>query len=39
MEIYPDRRVETAIFWTSTAQLMPLDRDIVRNALLATTIT
>lgn len=37
-EIYPDRRIDTAILWTQTGQLMPLDPDIVRAALGRTTI-
>lgn len=37
-QIYPDRRVETAVLWTRTAQLMPIDLDIVRSALARTTI-
>ncbi|MDI3337841.1 double-strand break repair helicase AddA [Defluviimonas aestuarii] len=37
-EIYPDRRIETAILWTRTGQLMSLDPDIVRGALARTTI-
>lgn len=36
--LYPDRRIETAIVWTKTAQLMPLPLNIVRDALLATTL-
>ncbi len=36
--IYPGRRVETAILWTKSGALMPLPRDIVRDALLRTTI-
>ncbi|WP_347311701.1 double-strand break repair helicase AddA [Defluviimonas sp. SAOS-178_SWC] len=36
--IYPGRRVETAILWTKTGDLMPLPRDIVRDALSRTTI-
>ncbi len=32
-QIYPDRAIEVAILWTRTAQLMPLDADIVRTAL------
>ena len=32
-QIYPTRRIDTAILWTRTAQLMPLDADIVRAAL------
>ena len=37
-QIYPDRRIETAILWTRTGTLMPLPPEIVRAALLATTI-
>ena len=37
-QIYPDRRIETAILWTRHAQLMPLDPDIVSTALARTTI-
>lgn len=37
-EIYPGRRVETAILWTRTGRLMPLSPEIVREALAATTI-
>jgi ATP-dependent helicase/nuclease subunit A len=37
-QIYPGRRVETAVLWTRTAQLMPIDPDIVRQALVRTTI-
>jgi ATP-dependent helicase/nuclease subunit A len=32
-QIYPGRRIETAILWTATRQLMPLDPEIVRQAL------
>ena len=32
-QIYPDRRIETAILWTRTATLMPLPHDIVSAAL------
>ena len=32
-QIYPDKRVQTAILWTQTAQLMLLDAEIVRAAL------
>ncbi len=35
-EIYPDRRIDTAILWTRTAELMPLRHDIVRQALQQT---
>jgi ATP-dependent helicase/nuclease subunit A len=37
-QIYPDRRVETAVLWTRTPALMPLDPEIVRLALERTTI-
>lgn len=30
--IYPDKRIDLAILWTVNAQLMPLDREIVRAA-------
>ncbi len=36
--IYPERLIETAILWTKTGELMPLPRDIVRDALSRTTI-
>ncbi len=36
--IYPDRRIETAILWTKTPRLMPVDPEIVRAALARTTI-
>ena len=32
-QIYPDLRIETAILWTKTARLMPLDPEIVSAAL------
>ena len=32
--LYPGRRVEVAILWTATAQLMRLDPDIVSTALV-----
>jgi len=32
-DTYPDRRVETAILWTTTGNLMPLPHDIVMQAL------
>ncbi|MEM9575639.1 MAG: double-strand break repair helicase AddA [Pseudomonadota bacterium] len=32
-QIYPDRRIETAILWTKTASLMHLPHDIVMAAL------
>ncbi|MBH1973932.1 MAG: double-strand break repair helicase AddA [Rhodobacteraceae bacterium] len=37
-QIYPSKRIETAILWTHTATLMLLDPDIVRAALLRTAI-
>lgn len=37
-QIYPTRRIQTAILWTRTAQLMPVDPDIVSAALARTTI-
>ncbi|RUS59565.1 double-strand break repair helicase AddA [Pseudorhodobacter sp. E13] len=37
-QIYPNRAVEVALLWTHSAQLMPLDRDIVRSALARTTL-
>ncbi len=35
-QVYPDRRIETAILWTATATLMHLPPDIVRSALQST---
>jgi ATP-dependent helicase/nuclease subunit A len=37
-QVYPGRQVDTAILWTTSANLMVLDRDIVRNALHDATI-
>jgi ATP-dependent helicase/nuclease subunit A len=37
-QIYPDRPVETAIFWTQTGRLMRLPPDIVRSSLQSATI-
>ncbi len=37
-QIYPDRRIEVAIVWTRTAQLMPISADIVRAALACDTM-
>ena len=37
-QIYPAHQIDTAILWTQTPQLMPLDRDIVSAALLRATI-
>lgn len=36
-QIYPGRRIETAILWTGGPTLMPLPHDIVRGALRRTT--
>jgi ATP-dependent helicase/nuclease subunit A len=35
-QIYPDRKIETALLWTKAGALMPLPHDIVREALLNT---
>ncbi|WP_204112608.1 double-strand break repair helicase AddA [Shimia biformata] len=32
-QIYPDRRIDTAILWTRTAELMPIPHDLVTDAL------
>jgi ATP-dependent helicase/nuclease subunit A len=37
-QIYPGRRIETAVLWTREPRLMPLDPEIVRQAFLRTTI-
>jgi len=37
-QLYPGRRIETAILWTRQAQLMPLPPDIVSASLSCTTI-
>ncbi|MBL9051287.1 MAG: double-strand break repair helicase AddA [Tabrizicola sp.] len=37
-QIYPDRRIETAVLWTKAPQLMVFDPEIVRQAFLRTTI-
>ena len=37
-QIYPDRRVETAVLWTRGPVLMPVDPEIVRAALSRATI-
>lgn len=37
-QIYPDRRIETAILWTKGPTWMPFDPEIVRQAFLRTTI-
>ena len=35
-QIYPDRRIETAILWTRTARMMFLPHDLVTDALATT---
>ena len=37
-QVYPDRRIETAILWTKAPRLMPVDPEIVRAALSRATI-
>lgn len=37
-QVYPDRRIEAAIFWTATGRFMPLPTDILRAALARTPI-
>ena len=37
-QVYPDRRIETAVLWTRQPRLMSIDPDIVRAALARTTI-
>ena len=37
-QIYPDRRIETAVLWTKAPRLMRLDPEIVRQAFARTTI-
>ncbi len=37
-QIYPDRRIETAILWTEAPLLMPLPHDLVTEALRATRL-
>ncbi len=37
-QIYPDRPIEAQILWTATAQLMPLDPEVVTAALQRTAI-
>jgi ATP-dependent helicase/nuclease subunit A len=37
-QVYPDRGIETAVLWTRTARLMPVNPDIVRAALARATI-
>ncbi|MEO1238870.1 MAG: 3'-5' exonuclease [Pseudomonadota bacterium] len=38
-DLYPHRRVDTAILWTQTADLMPIPHEIVRKALQDTAIS
>lgn len=38
-QVYPGRRVRAAILWTASASLMPLDPEIVRQALDRATIS
>jgi ATP-dependent helicase/nuclease subunit A len=35
-QIYPDRKIETAILWTRHAELMNLPHDLVTEALVTT---
>ncbi len=37
-QIYPNRRIETAILWTETAKLMPLPQTLVASALARVSI-
>jgi ATP-dependent helicase/nuclease subunit A len=37
-QVYPGRRIETAVLWTRAPRLMPLDPEIVRRALGRATI-
>ncbi|MFN3722463.1 MAG: double-strand break repair helicase AddA [Paracoccaceae bacterium] len=37
-QIYPDRQIRTAILWTATPNLMPLDPDAVTAALARATV-
>jgi ATP-dependent helicase/nuclease subunit A len=37
-QVYPDRRIETAVLWTKAPLLMPVDPEIVRAALSRATI-
>ncbi|MDN5785812.1 double-strand break repair helicase AddA [Pseudorhodobacter sp.] len=37
-QIYPNHAVTVALLWTRTAQLMPIDAEIVRSALQRTTL-
>ena len=38
-QIYPGRRIETAILWTRSGVLMPLPHDLVMAAMRSTTLT
>ena len=33
-QIFPDRRVETAILWTASGQFMPLPEALVHSAVI-----
>ena len=37
-QVYPDHKVETAILWTRTATLMPLEQEAVTAALRTTAV-
>jgi ATP-dependent helicase/nuclease subunit A len=37
-QVYPDRRIETAVLWTKAPRLMAVDPEIVRAALVRATI-
>jgi ATP-dependent helicase/nuclease subunit A len=37
-EVYPGRRIDTAILWTHTGRLMPLPEDMVSDALARVTV-
>ena len=38
-QLHPEKRVEVAVLWTRDASLMPLDPEMLRAALLRSTIT
>ena len=38
-QIYPDHDIETAILWTKTLELMPLQKDLVISSLANTPLT
>ncbi len=37
-QVYPNHRIETAILWTKTATLMPLEHEVVTAALRANSV-